>query len=127
MFSTLFNDSLIIGNCEGRQMSYSERCLVGVKQVVSFRKWKSLISSANTILLPCERLVPKSARFLHRVKTFGEVQKPLSANATLFVVLSALGLDSIAVCLRSPTLFLQFSENTTFAKFYQKKRFILAS
>ena len=89
MFSTLFNDSLIIGNCEGRQMSYSERCLVGVKQIVSFKKWKSLISSANTILLPCERLVPKSARCLHRVKTFGEVQKPFSSNATLFVVLSA--------------------------------------
>ena len=88
MFSTLFNDSLIIGNCEGRQMSYSERCLFGVKQVVSFQKWKSLISSANTILLPCERLVPKSATCLHRVKTFGEVQKPFSANATLFVVLS---------------------------------------
>ena len=84
MFSTLFSDSLIIGNCEGRQMSCSERCLVGAKQVVSFQKWKSLISSANTILLPCERLVPKSARFLHRVKPFGEVQKPFSTNVTLF-------------------------------------------
>ena len=80
MFSTLFNDSLLIGNCEGRQMSYSERCLAGVKQVVAFhdQKWKSLISSANTILLPCERLVPKSARCVHRMKTFGEVQKPFS-------------------------------------------------
>ena len=41
MFSTLFNDSLIIGNCGGRQVSCSERCLVGVKQVVSFEKWKN--------------------------------------------------------------------------------------
>ena len=65
-------------------MSYSERCLVGVEQVVSLQKWKSLISSANTILLPCERLVPKSARCLHRVKTFGEVHKPFITNATLF-------------------------------------------
>ena len=129
MFCTLFSDSLIIGNSEGRQMSYSERCLFGVKQVVSFQKWKSLISSANTILLPCEHLVPKSARCLHRVKMFGEVQIPCSTNATLFrsslcdisSMKHVLGLDSIAVCLRSPTLFLQFSENMTFSKFYQRK------
>ena len=44
------------------------------------------ISSVNTtlVLLPCERLVPKRARCLHRVKTFGEVQKPFSTNAKLF-------------------------------------------
>ena len=34
----------------------------------------------------------------------------------------ALGLESIALCLWLLTLFLQFSENTTFAKFYQKKK-----
>ena len=85
MFSTLFNDSLIIANSGGRQVSCSERCLVGVKQVVSFLK-SGNISSVNTtlVLLPCERLVPKRARCLHRVKTFGEVQKPFSTNAKLF-------------------------------------------
>ena len=80
---SLFNDPLIIGNCGGRQVSCSERCLVRVKQVVSSC---GKISSANTtpVLLPCERLVPVSARCLHRVKTFGEVQKPFSTNAKLF-------------------------------------------
>ena len=48
MFSTLFNYSLIIGNCDGR-------------------------------------LVSNSARYLDRVKTFGEVQKAFSTNATLFL------------------------------------------
>ena len=67
---SLFNDSLMIGNCGRRQVSCSERCLVGVKQVVSSC---GKISSANTTLvlfLHCERLVPNSARCLHRVKTF---------------------------------------------------------
>ena len=87
-------------------------------------------SSANTTLLPCERLVPNSARCLHRVKTFGEVQKPFSTNATLFrsslcdLSSYVLSLDSIAVSLwsLSTEFIIYFYNSATFAKFYQKKK-----